>query len=59
MTPEVARQILENWIKDKMERGSVLPVWDEQVAATYDENQITVWTFRELVKYIYKLRDDE
>lgn len=59
MTPEVARQILENWIKDKIELGSVLPVWDEQVAATYGENQITVWTFRELIKYIYKLQDDE
>lgn len=59
MNPEVARQILENWIKDKIELGSVLPVWDEQVAATYDENSIQVWTFRELIKYIYKLQDDE
>ena len=59
MRPEIAKKILENYLEERIQKGQGLPIWDEQVAATYTENSIEVWTWRALIKMVYKLRDDE
>ena len=57
MTKELARDILHNYLQEKIENKSELPIWDERITTTYENNVLATWTFRGIVKYLYNLED--
>ena len=57
MTKDYARDILWNYLKYKIQDKKELPIWDESVTTTYENNILATWTFRGLVKFIYDLED--
>jgi hypothetical protein len=57
MTLELARDILWNFCEEKIKNGKDLPIYDERVTTTYENNVLATWTFRGLLKYIYELED--
>jgi len=58
MNEELARDILYNYLKDKIENGKELPIWDEIVTRTYENNVLASWTFRGLLQYLYKINEE-
>ena len=59
MNEELARDILYNYLQDKIENKKELPIWDERITTTYENNVLATWTFRGILKYLYKLQDNE
>jgi hypothetical protein len=57
MTKELARDILWNYCEEKIKDGKDLPIYDEVVTTTYENNVLATWTFRGLLKFIYELED--
>jgi len=57
MKKELARDILYNYLQDKIVNKSELPIWDERITTTYEDNILATWTFRGIVKFIYNLED--
>ena len=56
MNKELAREILLNFVKEKIKDGKDLPIYDEVViTTTYKNNELGTWTFRGLLQFIYKL----
>jgi hypothetical protein len=55
MNKELARDILYNYLEEKIKNGKDLPIWDEVVTTTYENNVLASWTFRGLLQYIYEL----
>ena len=55
MTKELARDILYNYLKEKIDNKSELPIWDEKITTTYENNILDTWTFRGIIKYLYGL----
>jgi hypothetical protein len=58
MNEELARDILYNYLKDKIENRKELPIWDEIVTTTYENNVLASWTFRGLLQYLYKINEE-
>jgi hypothetical protein len=58
MNEELARDILYNYLEDKIKNGKELPIWDEIVTRTYENNVLASWTFRGLLKYLYKINEE-
>ena len=59
MNEELARDILYNYLKDKIENRKELPIWDEIVTTTYENNVLASWTFRGLLQYLYKIDEEK
>jgi hypothetical protein len=57
MSKELARDIVWNFCKEKTKDGKDLPIYDEVVTTTYENNVLATWTFRGLLKFIYELED--
>jgi hypothetical protein len=57
MTKELARTLLRNFCKEKIEDGQELPIYDEVVTRTYSNGTLNTWTFRGLLQFIYELED--
>jgi len=57
MTKELARDILHNYLEEKMQNKSELPIWDERITTTYEDNILATWTFRGILKFVYNLED--
>ena len=57
MTKELARDILHNYLEEKMKNKSELPIWDERITTTYENNVLATWTFRGILKFVYNLED--
>jgi hypothetical protein len=57
MTKEDARTLLRNYFKEKIEDYNELPIYDEVVTMEYSNQEISTWTFRGLLKYVYELED--
>jgi hypothetical protein len=57
MTKELARDILHNYLEEKMKNKSELPIWDERITTTYEDNILATWTFRGILKFVYNLED--
>ena len=55
MNKELARDILYNYLQEKIENKKKLPIWDEIITTTYENNVLASWTFRGLLQYIYEL----
>jgi hypothetical protein len=58
MNEELARDILYNYLQDKIENRKELPMWDEIVTTTYENNVLASWTFRGLLQYLYKINEE-
>jgi len=58
MNEELARDILYNYLEDKIKNGKELPIWDEIVTTTYENNVLASWTFRGLLQYLYKINEE-
>jgi hypothetical protein len=59
MNEELARDILYNYLQDKIENKKALPIWDEIVTTTYENNVLASWTFRGLLQYLYKIDEEK
>jgi hypothetical protein len=57
MTKELARDILYNYLEEKIKNKSELPIWDERITTTYENNVLATWTFRGILQFIYNLED--
>ena len=57
MTKELARDILHNYLEEKIKNKSELPIWDERITTTYEDNVLATWTFRGILQFLYKLED--
>ena len=57
MIKELAKDILYNYIEECIKDGKELPEWDEKVTTLLDEDGVSTWTFRGLLKFIYELED--
>ena len=57
MTKELARDILYNYLEEKIENKSELPIWDEVITTTYENNVLASWTFRGILQFIYNLEE--
>jgi hypothetical protein len=57
MTKELARDILYNYLQEKIENKSELPIWDERITTTYEDNVLATWTFRGILQFIYNLEE--
>lgn len=57
MNKELARDILYNYLQYKIENKLELPVWDERITKTYENNVLVTWTFRGILQYLYNLED--
>lgn len=55
MNEELARDILYNYLQEKIKNGKELPIWDERITTTYENNVLATWTFRGLLQYLYKI----
>jgi hypothetical protein len=58
MTKELARDILYNYLQEKIENKQELPIWDEIITTTYENNVLASWTFRGILQFIYNLKDE-
>ena len=58
MTDELARDILYNYLQKKIENKQELPIWDEIITRTYENNVLATWTFRGILQFIYNLKDE-
>jgi hypothetical protein len=58
MNKELARDILYNYLQDKIKNRKELPIWDEIVKTTYENNVLASWTFRGLLQYLYKINEE-
>ena len=59
MTKELARDILHNYLEEKFENKQELPIWDERITTTYENNVLATWTFRGLIGFLYNLEDKQ
>jgi hypothetical protein len=59
MTKELARDILYNYLQYKIENKLDLPIWDERITTTYENNVLATWTFRGIVQFLYNLEDKQ
>jgi hypothetical protein len=59
MTKELARDILHNYLEEKFKNKSELPIWDERITTTYENNVLATWTFRGIIKFLYNLEDKQ
>jgi hypothetical protein len=57
MTKEDARTLLRNYLKEKIEDYNELPIYDEVVTMEYSNQEISTWTFRGLLQYVYELEN--
>ena len=57
MNKEIARNILYNYLKSKINNNQDLPIWDEIIYSTYENNVLASWTFRGILQYLYNLED--
>ncbi|NBV92124.1 MAG: hypothetical protein EBR91_08150 [Flavobacteriia bacterium] len=57
MNKELARDILYNYLQEKIENKKELPIWDEIITTTYENNVLASWTFRGILQYLYNLED--
>jgi hypothetical protein len=57
MTKELARDILHNYLEEKFKNKQELPIWDERITTTYEDNILATWTFRGILKFVYNLED--
>lgn len=55
MTKELARDILYNYMQEKIQNKKDLPVYDEVITTTYENNVLASWTFVGILKYLYNL----
>jgi len=58
MTDELTRDILYNYLQEKIENKQELPIWDEVITTTYENNVLASWTFRGILQFIYNLKDE-
>jgi hypothetical protein len=58
MTKELARDILYNYLEEKIENKQELPIWDERITTTYENNVLATWTFRGILQFLYNLKDE-
>jgi hypothetical protein len=58
MTDELARDILYNYLQKKIENKQELPIWDERITTTYENNVLATWTFRGILQFLYNLKDE-
>jgi hypothetical protein len=58
MTDELARDILYNYLQEKIENKQELPIWDERITTTYENNVLATWTFRGILQFLYNLKED-
>jgi len=58
MTKELARDILYNYLQKKIENKEELPIWDERITTTYENNVLATWTFRGILQFLYNLKDE-
>ena len=47
MRKELARDILWNFCKEKTKEGKDLPIYDEVVTTTYENNVLATWTLED------------
>ena len=59
MNEELARDILYNFVEEKIKNGKELPIWDERITTTYENNVLATWTFRGLLQYLYKIDEEK
>jgi hypothetical protein len=59
MTKELARDILHNYLEEKFKNKSDLPIWDERITTTYEDNVLATWTFRGIIKFLYNLEEKQ
>jgi hypothetical protein len=58
MTKELARDILYNYLQKKIENKQELPIWDEIITRTYENNVLATLTFRGILQFLYNLKED-
>jgi hypothetical protein len=58
MTKELARDILYNYLQNKIENRKELPIWDEKITTTYENNILATWTFRGILQFLYNIKDE-
>jgi hypothetical protein len=58
MTDELARDILYNYLQEKIENKQELPIWDERITTTYENNVLATWTFRGILQFLYNLKEE-
>jgi hypothetical protein len=58
MTKELARDILYNYLQNKIENRKELPIWDEKITTTYENNILAAWTFRGILQFLYNIKDE-
>lgn len=49
MNKEIARKLLQEYLDEKKS----LPIFDDVVAEGFKNNEIAVWTFRDLLQIVY------
>lgn len=59
MNKELARDILYNYLQYKIENKTELPIWDEVITTTYENNVLASWTFRGILQFLYNLKDEQ
>ena len=59
MTKELARDILYNYLQEKIENKQELPIWDERITTTYENNVLATWTFRGILQFLYNLKEEQ
>lgn len=59
MTKELARDILHNYLEEKFQNKQELPIWDERITTTYENNVLATWTFRGIIKFLYNLEEKQ
>ena len=55
MNKELARDILYNYLQEKIQNKKELPIYDEVITTTYENNVLASWTFIGILEYIYNL----
>jgi hypothetical protein len=58
MTKELARDILYNYLQEKIENRKELPIWDERITTTYENNILATWTFRGILQFLYNIKEE-
>jgi len=58
MTKELAKDILYNYLQDKIQNRKELPIWDEKITTTYENNILATWTFRGILQFLYNIKDE-
>ena len=58
MTKELAKDILYNYLQEKIENRKELPIWDERITTTYENNILATWTFRGILQFLYNIKEE-